>query len=498
MKYCSKCHNKCEDDALFCSNCRHPFAFNPSEDDVSVQEYKSNQSPNPKKSKKPYFIGCAVVILMIVGGYLFLSKDKLSYDYYVNKAHQEVLPSDSIAYYAKALKINYDLQLINEIDKLLQNEPNAIDLITNIQSALREKDFNVLAIRIHLRDAEKKFLAKDYEKVWYNLSEARRYGFKEDKFKYFEELVAIKKGEDVDVEKAIEAKQKPSPTYKYYNHTTNVYSSETKNNSTYYDDGDDFIYNEGDTIYDEGDGDDYIYNEGDEYNDNSEGDDYIYNEGDEINDNSQGDDYIYNEGDEINDNSEGDDYIYNEGDEVNDNSEGDDYIYDEGDESFEVAPLPGDENYDETSDEVYDEDLSYDEYIEDEVAVDSSDEIIVDDSENVVANDFEDDAIDNSDEITTDDSEDETILVDISSEFYIYDSDCRYLTEDELSVYSSEELGYIRNEIFARHGYVFESSEYSEYFNSTSWYVEDSSYSGDDSTLNEYELANINLIKSLE
>jgi hypothetical protein len=44
------------------------------------------------------------------------------------------------------------------------------------------------------------------------------------------------------------------------------------------------------------------------------------------------------------------------------------------------------------------------------------------------------------------------------------------LLETELSQKSERELNLIRNEIFARHGYIFEDSEYRDYFNNKSWY----------------------------
>lgn len=85
-----------------------------------------------------------------------------------------------------------------------------------------------------------------------------------------------------------------------------------------------------------------------------------------------------------------------------------------------------------------------------------------------------------------------------SEEYFISDSNSRYLTVSELESYSDIDLGYIRNEIFARYGYIFENEKYSDYFNSKSWYTPDSSFSGDEEELNDYEIANIKLIKSLE
>lgn len=83
-------------------------------------------------------------------------------------------------------------------------------------------------------------------------------------------------------------------------------------------------------------------------------------------------------------------------------------------------------------------------------------------------------------------------------EYILYDSDLRMLDESELKDYTKEELGYIRNEIFARYGFVFGNNEYKKYFEGKSWYYPDIEFKADEENLNEYEIANIKLIKSLE
>jgi len=85
-----------------------------------------------------------------------------------------------------------------------------------------------------------------------------------------------------------------------------------------------------------------------------------------------------------------------------------------------------------------------------------------------------------------------------NDQYFIVDSDSRYLTETELSVYTNEELGFIRNEIFARYGYVFKNDKYINYFSEKSWYTPDSSFQGNEEDFNDYEIKNIELIKSLE
>jgi hypothetical protein len=71
-----------------------------------------------------------------------------------------------------------------------------------------------------------------------------------------------------------------------------------------------------------------------------------------------------------------------------------------------------------------------------------------------------------------------------------------YLTEDDLKDFSKEELRLMRNEIFAFHGYKFESKDLNDYFSKMDWYKP----SDEDVTenLNSFEKANIILIKKLE
>lgn len=55
------------------------------------------------------------------------------------------------------------------------------------------------------------------------------------------------------------------------------------------------------------------------------------------------------------------------------------------------------------------------------------------------------------------------------SEFILPESDTRLYSESEIAGLSLQQLNYARNEIFARHGYVFKSKELQEYFGSKSW-----------------------------
>ena len=63
----------------------------------------------------------------------------------------------------------------------------------------------------------------------------------------------------------------------------------------------------------------------------------------------------------------------------------------------------------------------------------------------------------------------------------------------------SDTLALGRNEIYARHGYIFQDPMFVNYFNSKSWYKPQ--YTGDqfdDSVFNDYERANIQFILSHE
>jgi hypothetical protein len=81
------------------------------------------------------------------------------------------------------------------------------------------------------------------------------------------------------------------------------------------------------------------------------------------------------------------------------------------------------------------------------------------------------------------------------NEYIIPGSDSRYLSDSDLSGLTKEQLAFARNEIFARHGYVFTTKKYADYFSSKSWYRPDSGYAGE---LNDIEEYNVNLIQQYE
>ncbi len=70
-----------------------------------------------------------------------------------------------------------------------------------------------------------------------------------------------------------------------------------------------------------------------------------------------------------------------------------------------------------------------------------------------------------------------------------------YLNYPDISGFSKGELRLARNEIYARHGFLFKSDDLRAYFNSQDWYVPDSSYGGNLSSIEKY---NVDFIKSYE
>lgn len=85
-----------------------------------------------------------------------------------------------------------------------------------------------------------------------------------------------------------------------------------------------------------------------------------------------------------------------------------------------------------------------------------------------------------------------------SGDYIFKDSDKSYLTENDVKNMSKDKLALARNEIFARHGYVFNDEQFKKYFSAKSWYVPNSSFDGSDSSLNQYEIANYQLIQAWE
>lgn len=86
------------------------------------------------------------------------------------------------------------------------------------------------------------------------------------------------------------------------------------------------------------------------------------------------------------------------------------------------------------------------------------------------------------------------------AEQYVFPgSDYRWYSERELEGYPKETLRLGRNEIYARHGRIFDSEDLRQYFESKSWYHGYlTAAEFDDSVLNQYERDNLELFKSME
>ena len=90
----------------------------------------------------------------------------------------------------------------------------------------------------------------------------------------------------------------------------------------------------------------------------------------------------------------------------------------------------------------------------------------------------------------------EPISADTETDDYIFsESSDVELTEADLAGLTAQELTYARNEIYARHGYVFKSEELNEYFMGKRWYVPDETFDG---TLTGLEEVNATFISNYQ
>lgn len=77
-------------------------------------------------------------------------------------------------------------------------------------------------------------------------------------------------------------------------------------------------------------------------------------------------------------------------------------------------------------------------------------------------------------------------------------SSTSYLTEAQVAALTKEQLRIARNEIYARHGYIFKDAGLKAYFESKSWYVGTTDQTISDESLNAFEIANRDLIVKYE
>lgn len=91
-----------------------------------------------------------------------------------------------------------------------------------------------------------------------------------------------------------------------------------------------------------------------------------------------------------------------------------------------------------------------------------------------------------------------TSKINSSNDYILSNSASKKLLDSDLSSLSKEELVLARNEIFARHGYVFQTEPYKSYFKGKSWYKPNSNFKGNDEELSKIERYNIELILKYE
>lgn len=171
----------------------------------------------------------------------------------------------------------------------------------------------------------------------------------------------------------------------------------------------------------------------------------------------------------------------------------------EAEEEFDdIDDFDDDDDLDDFADEEYDDLDSDDTYDNDYDS--GSDAVTVPESfdEPEVAEEYDDDDYDDFDYDEFDEGypEEETGYGD--PEYVFYDSDSRYLEDSEVeNTLPRIYIWFAKNEIYARHGRIFKNDILSDYFNSKDWYYGsfDEVY---ESELNQYEKANIKLLKKYE
>jgi hypothetical protein len=107
-----------------------------------------------------------------------------------------------------------------------------------------------------------------------------------------------------------------------------------------------------------------------------------------------------------------------------------------------------------------------------------------------------DNDVENNDQVSHDQPSTEQKSSNPSSSDYILPaSDKKVMSEGDVVNLTKEQLRLARNEIYARHGYVFKSQDLQTYFSNKSWYHSDPAFEG---SLNEVEKENVNFLKARE
>lgn len=90
--------------------------------------------------------------------------------------------------------------------------------------------------------------------------------------------------------------------------------------------------------------------------------------------------------------------------------------------------------------------------------------------------------------------------IDNDTDYILPYSDSEYLTRSDVEGLSQQDNRLAINEIYARHGYTYETEDLKEYFESKDWYESDpdiNQSTWNDNMLNDYERANVNLLTTV-
>ena len=85
---------------------------------------------------------------------------------------------------------------------------------------------------------------------------------------------------------------------------------------------------------------------------------------------------------------------------------------------------------------------------------------------------------------------------DIEKDAFLFPSDSVLITEEELEKLDGKTVELIKNEIYARHGYIFTNRALKKYFESFNWYESNEEYSPN--LLNQTEKTNLKTIKKFQ
>ena len=91
------------------------------------------------------------------------------------------------------------------------------------------------------------------------------------------------------------------------------------------------------------------------------------------------------------------------------------------------------------------------------------------------------------DSSASDNAEAAEVAMEDSNGYILPDSDSRKLKKSDLAGMTAQQLSYAKNEIYARHGRVFKSSELQDYFNEKDRYEENDDFKDEDLSKKEAE-----------